>query len=442
MNRTDVTAIEERLRARISDELTARLRADEAAGTTRMGMEDQRQLARSLIAEALTEERAHGLRAGTETLDEEAEADLARSVVDALFGLGRLERLLEDPDITDIHVNGARDVFVRRAGGGPPLRVAPVAASDRELVEMIRHAARRVGRTERRWDQGSPYLELELPDGSRLFAVMSVSQAPCVTVRRHGFQEGSLADLRAMGMFDESVETFLAAAVRSEQNIVIGGEVGVGKTTLLRALLHLLPAEERIVTIEDSLELGLDRFPELHPNVIALEARPPNVEGEGEVTLAELVRAALRMDPDRVIVGEVRGAEVVAMLNAMSHGNDGSMCTIHANSSRGILEKLVLYALMSKERLERDVTNLLVANAVDFVVFLDREPGIGRYVGSIREVTAAEGLMVMTNEVFAPGPDGRAEPTGQAHLSDRRLGELVAAGFDPGWLRAPMRGPR
>jgi Flp pilus assembly CpaF family ATPase len=152
--------------------------------------------------------------------------------------------------------------------------------------------------------------------------------------------------------------------------------------------------------------------------------------------MAEEVRWALRMDPDRLIVGEVRGDEILPMLNAMSHGNDGSMCTIHANSSRGVFDKLAQYALQAPQRLDREATNLLVANAVDFVVFLD-QTGAERFVSSVREVTGAEGLLVQTNEIFCPDTDGRAIPAGQACITQRRLRELEAAGFEPTWLDTP-----
>ncbi len=398
-----------------------------------MRPDDERQLARRLIADSLVAERRRRLHVGLDLLDETVEEQISQAVFDALFGLGRLQPLLEDPEVTDIHVNGCDSVHVRLRDG-TRRQVDAVADDDEELVELVRVAAARFGRTERRFDAAAPELNLQLPDGSRLFAIMEVSGRPSVAIRLHQHQKVTLADLRGLDLLDERLEAFLTAAMFSRQNLIIGGPWNVGKTTLLRALVHLLPSDERIVTVEDALELGFDRFPELHRDAVALEERHPNIEGEGAVTLADEVKSALRMDPDRLIVGEVRGDEVLPMLNAMSHGNDGSLCTIHADSSRGIFEKLVLYALQTPQRVDRDVTNTLVANSIDFGIFIERDRERHRHIASVREVTGTEGPVVSTNEVFVPGPDGRAHPAGAGCISDRRLNELVEAGFDPALL--------
>jgi Flp pilus assembly CpaF family ATPase len=237
-----------------------------------------------------------------------------------------------------------------------------------------------------------------------------------------------------MGTLDLALRELLRATMLARKSCIICGGTGAGKTTLLRAMAADIPAAERLVTIEDSLELGLDRFPDLHPDVVALEAREPNLEGEGGVTLAELVRWALRMSPDRVIVGEARGEEVLALLNAMSQGTDGSMATLHASSSRGAFSKLATYAVQAPERLPLEATNLLVANAVHFVVHLAQD-GDRRFVSSVREVVGAEGPVVVSNEVFRPGPGGRAVPG--APLRDETLDQLVAVGFDPALLDRP-----
>jgi Flp pilus assembly CpaF family ATPase len=200
---------------------------------------------------------------------------------------------------------------------------------------------------------------------------------------------------------------------------------------MLRALASEIPPDERIVTIETELELGLDRFPELHRDVVALEAREANVEGVGEVTAAELVRASLRMNPSRCLVGEVRGSEVIPMLNAMSQGNEGSMCTIHADSSESAFFRLAGYAIQAPERLPLEATHLIASAAIDLVVFMART-GPLRYVSSIREVIGADGPLVVTNEVFEPGPDGRAVPGVPVRATT--LHTLMGHGFDPDLL--------
>jgi Flp pilus assembly CpaF family ATPase len=425
------------LRQDVADRLTDRLRADEAAGRPRMGPDDQRMFGRHLISERLEEQAREQLRAGREPLSADDEIVIGQAIHDALFGLGSLQPLLEDETIENIDANGAAEVWVTRADGTKE-RGPPIADSDEELVDSLRMTAARVGLTERRFDVGSPSLNVRLPDGSRLFAVMSVTSRVSLSIRRHRFPKVFLDDLVGLGTVDMALREFLSAAVRARKNLIVCGGVDAGKTTMLRALLNEIDPEERLVTIEDNLELGLDRYPELHPDVVALEAREPNVEGEGAVTLANLVRWGLRMNPTRVIVGEVRGDEVLPMLNAMSQGNDGSMCTIHANSSSGAFGKLAMYAVQAPERLPLEATNLLVGNAIDFVVYIGRELGgdkMRRYVSSVREVVNAEGAMIQTNEVFAPGPDRRAIPA--APLRSRTVEQLEYAGFDRSVLNRP-----
>jgi pilus assembly protein CpaF len=427
-------------RREVADELTERLRADELADRSRMSPADQRQFGRQLINRRLERYAKQQLEQGQEPLTFEDETALAQAIHDALFGLGALQRLLDDEFIENIDANGCADVWVTRADGTKH-RAPPIADSDDELIDTLRMTAARVGLTERRFDTGSPSLNLQLPDGSRLFAVMAVTSKPCVAIRRHRFPKVFLDDLVGLGSIDVALREFLSAAVRARKNFIICGGVDAGKTTLLRALLNEVGPDERIVTIEDNLELGLDRYPDLHPDVVALEAREENVEGEGEIDLATLVRWGLRMNPDRVIVGEVRGHEVIPMLNAMSQGNDGSMCTVHANSSLSAFSKLAMYAVQAPERLNLEATNLMVANAINFVVFIAMAPGsegeggMRRYVSSVREVVGAEGPLVMSNEIFVPGYDKRAIPG--APLRDSTQGELADVGFDSSVLLRP-----
>lgn len=414
MNETERNVLARRLRGEVADALTERRRADEADGRPWMDADDQRVFGRRLINAALERHATDRLDQGLAPLASDQEQTLGQSVHDALFGLGPLERLLADESVENINANGAEEVWVTYADGRKQLG-PPIAESDAELVETIRATAARAGLSERRFDVGRPELNLELPDGSRLFAVMSVTARPSLSIRRHRFPKVTVDDLVGLGMLDRPMQAFLTSAVRARKNLLVCGGTGAGKTTLLRGLLNEVDPGERLVTIEDNFELGLQRHPDLHPDVVAMEAREANVEGEGEITMAQLVRMGLRMSPDRVIVGEVRGAEVLSLLNAMSQGNDGSMATIHADSSAGAFARLAMYAVQAPERLPLEATNLLVANSIDFVVFIAQDaPTVGvqrrRYISSVREVVGAEGQMVVSNEVFAPGPDRRAVP--------------------------------
>src|SRR5262249_38291094 len=204
-------------------------------------------------------------------------------------------------------------------------------------------------------------------------------------------------------------------AVAARKNIMIAGATNAGKTTLLRALANQIPPGERLVTVERALELGLDQFPDLHPNVVALEERLPNSEGQGAISMAELVRRSLRMNPSRVIVGEVLGDEIVTMLNAMTQGNDGSLSTIHANSSMEVFNRIATYAIQAAERLPVEATHMLIAGAVDFVVFIEKRNDYSRGGSPRRFLSRRPGITRidapgLSSEVFAPRPDGRAGP--------------------------------
>jgi Flp pilus assembly CpaF family ATPase len=422
------------LRAEVLAALSERERELAIQGRPALSWADEQALGRQLIAEALERRANQALRDRRSMLSAPEEDELAHAAFDALFRLSRLQRLLDDPSIENINANGADQVWVRYADGRRE-QVEPIAASDDELEEMLRTAAARTGIGERRFDRGSPRLSLQLPDGSRLFALMAVSARPCLSIRRHRYLRVTADDLMKLGTLDLGLREFVRAAMLARKSCIICGGTGAGKTTLLRAMAADIPPSERLVTIEDSLELGLDRYPELHPDVVALEAREPNLEGEGGVSLAELVRWALRMSPDRVIVGEARGEEVLALLNAMSQGTDGSMATLHASSSRGAFSKLATYAVQAPERLPLEATNLLVANAVHFVIHLTQN-GDRRYVTSVREVIDAEGPMVTSNEIFRPGFDGRAVPG--VPIRNDTLDDLAEVGFDPGLLDRPQ----
>ena len=234
-----------------------------------------------------------------------------------------------------------------------------------------------------------------------------------------------------------SLHAFFAAMVRAKLNVIVAGETGAGKTTLLRCLLNEIDPAERLVTIEDSLELGISRFEGLHPDLIEAEAREANTEGVGAYSMATLVRQTLRMNPGRVVVGEIRGHEVTPMLLAMSQGNDGSMSTVHADSSVSVFSRIAMYTAMSPEGFDTATTALMVANAVHIVIHLSRLPTGDRVVTSVREVVGADGSQVVSNEIYAPDETRRARPA--AMITEPVMRRLEAAGFDPSWHQ-PGRG--
>ncbi len=423
----------------VGEALTAAHVAHEEAGRGRFSPADERALARKLVTDELRKLAAAAYADGRVPLDEATEAKVTAAVLDRIHGLARLQPLLNDPEIRDIHISGAQRVWLNLRDG-TKVRGPAVADSDEDLVELISTAARRIGRSERRWDHAHPELNLQLPNGDRLHALMAVSGRPTVTIRRHDFDIHRVSQLVERGVCDDLTASFLSAAVRARANIIVAGGTGTGKTTTLRCLINEIPADERLITVEDSLEIGLERFEDLHPDHETLEAREANTEGVGSFSLAELVRSALRMDPQRVIVGEVRGAEVLPMLLAMSQGNDGSMCSIHADSSKGVFGRLAMYAAMTPERLVPDVTNLLVANAVDLIVHLGWVDG-ERRVTSVRQVVGTvEGGQVVSNELWRPDASGSGFPA--APPTPEFAAQLEVHGFDAtahaaaqGWWR-------
>src|SRR6201999_1479836 len=253
-----------------------------------------------------------------------------------------------------------------------------------------------------------------------------------ISIRRARMGKVFLADLVGNGTISPDVGSFLAAAVAARKNIMIAGATNAGKTTLLRALANEIPPAERLITVERALELGLGGFEDLHPNVRAREERLPNSEGQGPIQMSELVRRSLRMNPSRVIVGEVLGDEIVTMLNAMTQGNDGSLSTIHANSSVEGFNRISSSAIQAQERLPIEATHMLIAGAIDFVVFAEkrneysRGGRLRRFVSSVREVTGVDGR-VLSSEVLAAGRDGRTVP----HAPVSCIEELTHYGYDP-----------
>lgn len=392
-----VNALASRLGDLLADE-----RLDRRARNFREPTNDEeREFARTAVHAELLRLAATRRAEGKSVLTIFDEAAISSAAIAQVLGLGRLQPLLEDDEISDIHVRGSCRVWVKLRNGQRETR-DPIVDTDDELIELIRRAATRLSRQERRFDAGTPELNMQLPDGSRLFATMDVSLRPSLIIRRHRFEISSLDELRLRGLLTQELQNFLIAAVRARRNFVIAGGTGSGKTTLLRALINEVPPSERLVTIEDAYELGLDHFEHLHPDHDALQSRPANIEGQGEITLADLTRMALRMDPDRVIVGEVRGAEAFPMLLAMSQGNNGSMCTMHADSTRSVFPKLAAYVSMASTGLPIDTVNLLLASALHFVIYIDNSRD-WRQVTSVREVVDSDGSNIISNEIFAVG---------------------------------------
>ena len=420
-----------RLREDVADRLSRQRRDDAAAGLPGMTSEDERQFARAVIARVLEAHARAEIAAGRTPPDAGEEGELADGIHAALYGVGRLQPLLDDPEVENIDINGYDNVFVGYADG-EERRMPPIAESDDELVELVQVLGAYSGLTSRPFDTANPQLDLRLPDGSRLSAVMGVTQRPSLSIRRARLSRVSLETLVENETMTPDLASFLSAAVGARKNIMIAGATNAGKTTLLRALANEIEPSERLITVERALELGLGEFPDLHPNVVSFEERLPNSEGRGQIGMADLVRRSLRMNPSRVIVGEVLGDEIVTMLNAMSQGNDGSLSTIHANSSLEVFNRICTYAIQSAERLPADATMMLIAGAIDFVVFVERRNeyssggNLRRVITSVREVNGVDGR-VLSSEVFEEGPHGT--PVAAASISC--MDDLVAAGYRP-----------
>ena len=361
-------------------------------------VDEERHMARLTAAGVLA--KARPLDAwGFDAIPDPDDRQIIDEAIAQVLGLGRLEPLLEDDEISDIHIRGNFPVWVKTRNG-ERREHPPIVQTDAELVDLIRRIASRMGHREQRFDPAHPELNLQLPDGSRLFAAMEISSHPTLVIRRHRFEFSAISQLVERKMMESEVGSFLAAAVRSRKNIIVAGGTGSGKTTLLRALINEIGPLERIVTIEDAYELGIDHFQSAHPDHDALQARTANIEGQGEITMADLTRMALRMDPDRVIVGEVRGGEAFPMLLAMSQGNNGSMCTLHADSARSVFPKLLAYVSMASTGVPTETVNLLIASAIHFVVHIEVRDNVRR-VTSIHEVVDADGTAIVSNEVYS-----------------------------------------
>ena len=317
---------------------------------------------------------------------------LVAEIADDILGHGPLERLLADDSVTEIMVNGPYDVWVERQGR---LYETTVRFTDEShLRRIINKIVAQVGR---RIDESSPLVDARLPDGSRVNAIIPPLSltGPLVTIRKFSKKRLQLTDLIRLSTLTTETVEFLQRCIHAELNVLISGGTGSGKTTLLNALSTAIPDSDRIITIEDAAELRLNQ-----QHVLRLEARPKNIEGEGEIAIRELVRNSLRMRPDRIIVGEVRGAEALDMLQAMNTGHDGSLCTVHANSCRDALARIETMVLMAGFDLPVRAIRQQVASALDLIVHLERLEDGSRRVTAITEVQRMESEVITLQDIF------------------------------------------
>ena len=325
-------------------------------------------------------------------LNEHERARLVETLSEEALGIGPLAPLMADPAVTDILVNGADQVYIERGGR---LQPTPVVFQDNEhLTSIIERIA---ARANRRIDISQPMADMRLPDGSRVNATLPpVSpDGPTLSIRRFGHHRIRAIELEQTGAMSTSMREFLHAAVRHRQCVLVSGGTGAGKSTLLGALAESIPEDERIVTIEDTLELQLDQ-----KHVVRLETRPPNVEGAGTISQRDLVVNALRMRPDRIILGEVRAGEALDMLQAMNTGHEGSLATIHANSPRDALARLETLVLMAGVELPSRAIREQIVSAIDLLVHVDRGQDGRRRVTHVAEITGIEGEVPLLQEIY------------------------------------------
>ncbi len=405
-----------RLHGRLIDEL-------DLSKLDRLEEGEMRRQVRSLVGDFARDE---SLALNSSELD-----DLGGSVFDEMVGLGPIEPLLQDDSIADILINGPFQVYVERRG---ELEMTPVRFRDNDhLLRIINRIVATVGR---RIDESQPMVDARLPDGSRVNAAIGpvTLDGACVSIRKFSKKPYNLERLVGVGAMPSCVAEFLHGAVRSRVSTVISGGTGSGKTTLLNALSAGISNKERLITIEDAAELQLQQ-----PHVVRMETRPPNIEGKGEIRQRELVKNALRMRPDRVILGEVRGEEAFDMLQAMNTGHEGSMATIHANNPREAITRLEQMVAMSGMRLPAEAVRGQIASAVHMVVQVMRLSDGKRRLMSVTEITGMEGNVVQMQEIFhfqriSTDPDGTVQGEFRATgLRPKCMEEMTRRGiaFDP-----------
>ncbi|MCJ7734611.1 MAG: CpaF family protein [Anaerolineales bacterium] len=348
-------------------------------------------------------------------LDKGLKASIFREVLDEVRGFGPIQSLLNDPTITEVMVNGPKQIYIERGG---KLEKTDITFDDNDhVIKIIEKIVAPLGR---RIDKDNPTVDARLPDGSRVNAIVPpvAIDGPSITIRKFAEEKLTIADLIKFGSITQTAANFLKLCVLGHLNVVISGGTGSGKTTLLNILSSFIPLTERIVTIEDSAELQLHQ-----EHVVRLETKTPDINKENEVTIRDLVRNALRMRPDRIVVGEVRGGETIDMLQAMNTGHDGSLTTLHANTPRDALSRLETMAMMSGMELPVRVIREQIASAVDVIVQQSRFPDGTRKLTYITEVSGMEGDTIVMTDVFKFKQTGIAE--------GKVLGEIEPTGIRP-----------
>ena len=381
------------LKARIHEKL---LGVVDLGALERMPADQLRGELKGLVERLLAEERS--------AINESERKQIILDIQDEVMGLGPIEPLLADVTVSDILVNNSAQVFIERAGRLEPTEVR--FDDDQHVMRIIEKIVSRIGR---RVDESSPMVDARLPDGSRVNAVIPplALDGPVLSIRRFATVPLGMKDIVAFGTLTEGMADLISGLVKAKTNLLISGGTGTGKTTLLNIMSGAIPPTERIITIEDAAELKLQQ-----PHVVRLETRPPNIEGRGEVTQRALVRNSLRMRPDRIIVGEVRGAEVLDMLQAMNTGHEGSMSTIHSNSPRDALTRLENMVGMAGMTVPPRAFRQQLTSALSVVVQIARLTDGRRKIVSIQEITGMEGEIVSMQEIFTfeqtgVGPDGK-----------------------------------
>jgi pilus assembly protein CpaF len=345
---------------------------------------------------------------------------IVRQIGDSVLGLGPLEPFVRDPEVTEIMVNNWDTIYVERAG-----KLYWTGTKFHDDQQLRRTIDKIVGKVGRRVDESSPYVDARLPDGSRVNAVIPplAIDGPALTIRKFAADPYQADDLIEFGTMTSPVAKFLEACVRGRINILVAGGTGAGKTTTLNVVSSFIPDDERILTIEDAAELKLQQ-----PHVVRLESRPPNIEGKGQVTIRDLVRNSLRMRPDRIVVGEVRGGEALDMLQAMNTGHDGSISTIHCNSPRDALSRLETITMMAGMELSNKAIREQIASALQLIVYQQRLKDGTRRFTHVTEVAGMEGEVITLQDIFLFDFSSGVDDEG------RFRGRLKSTGLRPKFL--------